>query len=95
MTTEGHTSNHLRPSFSSLAQKTTQKIALEEAVGTRLFNATTTLPAGHRTGELPYVDHGYVADLGDRLFNVNRRLEAMDRAGVDLAILSLAMPGTA
>lgn len=82
-----------RPTFHPTDYRFPQKIALEEAVGTDVFNATATLPPHSNTSELPYVDAKYVADVKDRLFNIEKRIEAMNRAGVDLAIVSLAMPG--
>lgn len=82
-----------RPTFGGPAKKTTFKIALEEAISTHVFNPTTTLPPVNATAELPYVDTKYVADVKDRLTNIVARVEAMDQAGVDLAIVSLTMPG--
>ncbi|KAL3486480.1 hypothetical protein BJX62DRAFT_246802 [Aspergillus germanicus] len=82
-----------RPTFGPRTKKTTLKIALEEAIATHVFNATNTLPPVNGTAELPYVDTAYVADVKDRLTNVEARIQAMDAAGVDLAVLSLTMPG--
>ena len=82
-----------RPTFGPQTKRTTQKIALEEAVATHVYNATNTLPPVNGTAELPYVDADYVADVKDRLTNVETRIKAMDAAGVDLAVVSLTMPG--
>ena len=82
-----------RPTYTSSHRKHPQKIALEEAISTTVFNSTATLPPTASTSELPYVDHDYVADVRDRLSNIDARIEAMDRAGIALTILSLTMPG--
>ncbi|KAJ5743977.1 hypothetical protein N7533_008847 [Penicillium manginii] len=82
-----------RPTFSGAAKKTFQKIAIEEAISTHVFNATATLPPVNSTAELPYVDTKYVADVKDRLTNVEARVKAMDEAGVVLTVVSLTMPG--
>ena len=82
-----------RPTFSGAAKKTFQKIAIEEAISTHVFNATATLPPVNSTAELPYVDTKYVADVKDRLTNVEARVKAMDEAGVALTVVSLTMPG--
>ncbi|OQD74722.1 hypothetical protein PENANT_c168G10740 [Penicillium antarcticum] len=82
-----------RPTFSVAAKKTLQKIAIEEAISTHVFNATATLPPVDSTGELPYVESNYVADVKDRLTNVEARVKAMDEAGVALTVVSLTMPG--
>ena len=82
-----------RPTFPLVDHRLPRKIALEEAIGTDVFNATATFPPHNDTSELPYVESQYAADVKDRLFDIEKRIEAMDRAGVDLAIVSLAMPG--
>lgn len=82
-----------RPTFTSGHHKILNKIALEEAITTTIFNATSTLPPSTGTAELPYVDHQYVADVKDRLANIEARVQAMDRAGIALTIVSLTMPG--
>jgi hypothetical protein len=82
-----------RPTFGVLAKKTMQKIALEEAISTHVFNPTTTLPPVEGTAELPYVNTHYVGDVKDRLTNVDARVKAMDEAGVALTVVSLTMPG--
>ena len=82
-----------RPTFSGAAKKTFQKIAIEEAISTHVFNATATLPPVNSTAELPYVDTKYVADVKDRLTNIEARVKAMDEAGVALTVVSLTMPG--
>lgn len=82
-----------RPTFAAASKKTTRKIALEEAISTHVFNPTVTLPPVSGTAELPYVDTNYVADVKDRLTNVEARVKSMDEAGVDLTIVSLTMPG--
>ena len=51
---------------------------------------------GHAKAESPgrsqiYTD--YVADVKDRLTNVEARVKSMDEAGVALTIISLTMPG--
>lgn len=93
MTTEAYPPVSQRPTFDSRHFKAPLKIALEEHVSTKIYNATETLPAGNRTSELPYVNHEYVADVKNRLFDLSARVEAMDKAGVALTILSLTMPG--
>ena len=84
-----------RPTFTSLIPKTPLKIALEEATTTTIFNCTATLPPIEGTAELPYVDANYLADVKKRLSpeDVAGRVEAMDRAGVALTVVSLTMPG--
>lgn len=82
-----------RPTFIAKERKLSQKIALEEAISTTIFNATATLPPVDGTAELPYVDRDYVSDVQNRLLNLETRVEAMDRAGIALAIVSLTMPG--
>lgn len=58
-----------------------------------MFNATSTLPPVSGTAELPYVDTDYVADVKNRLSNVDARVKAMDGAGVALTVVSLTTPG--
>ncbi|GKZ37614.1 hypothetical protein AbraIFM66950_009263 [Aspergillus brasiliensis] len=82
-----------RPTFGVAPTKTFQKIAIEEAISTHIFNATTTLPPVEGTAELPYVDSEYVTDVKDRLNNVEARVQAMNEAGVALTVVSLTMPG--
>ena len=84
-----------RPTFSSRIFKAAQKIALEEATTTSVFNCTATLPPLEGTAELPYVDTHYLADVKKRLDpqDVEGRVAAMDRAGVALTVISLTMPG--
>lgn len=93
MATKTHPRTSDRPTFSSRSFATPLKIALEEHISTEVFNAATTLPPNARASELSYVDHDYVDDVKDKLGNLDARVEAMDRAGVALTILSLAMPG--
>lgn len=84
-----------RPTFVASKRKTPQKIALEEATSTSIFNPTATLPAVQGTGELPYVNENYLADVKKRLDpqDVAGRVSAMDHAGVAVAVISLTMPG--
>lgn len=82
-----------RPTFTANRWKQPKKIALEEAVTTTVFNSTTTLPPISGGAELPYVNTDYVADVKERLSNVDLRVKAMDQAGVALTVLSLTMPG--
>lgn len=82
-----------RPTFPIKYSRLPWKIALEEAVSTSKFNATATLPSSDATSELPYVDHEYVNDVRNRLLDITARVDAMDHAGVALAVISLAMPG--
>ena len=83
----------LRPTFGSNKYKTTGKIALEEAIATHVYNATQTLPPAAGTAELPYVNTDYVADVKDRLTNIDARVKSMDGVGVALTVISLTMPG--
>ena len=82
-----------RPTFGVPVKKSTQKIALEEAISTTVFNPTTTLPPVESTAELPFVEKAYVADVKARLSDVDARVKAMDGAGVALTVVSLTMPG--
>ena len=82
-----------RPTFHSNKYKAFQKIALEEAIATHVYNATQTLPPVAGTAELPYVNIDYVADVKDRLTNVETRVKSMDEGGVALTVISLTMPG--
>ncbi len=82
-----------RPTFISNTFKVPQKIALEEAISTTVFNSTATLPPDPRTGELPYVNTDYAADVKNRLGNIDARVKAMDEAGIALTVVSLTMPG--
>lgn len=82
-----------RATFDCRHFKAPLKIALEEHISTTLFNPTETLPPQGRTAELPYMDSNFVADTKDRLTNIDTRIEAMDRAGIALTIISLTMPG--
>ena len=82
-----------RPTYPSQVWKWPQKIALEEAITTTVFNSTTTLPPVEGGAELPYVNTDFLADVKDRLSNVDRRIEAMDKAGIALTVVSLTMPG--
>ena len=75
-----------RPTFSANKGKQPQKIALEEAITTSVFNGTTTLPPIQGGSELPYVNADYVADVKNRFSNVELRLQAMDEAGIALSI---------
>ncbi|OAP53743.1 hypothetical protein AYL99_12081 [Fonsecaea erecta] len=81
-----------RPTFTP-ATRAPLKIALEEAAGTTVFDPTTTLPPLKFTGELPNVVSDYVADVKYRLFDIGSRVQAMDRAGIALTVVSLTMPG--
>ncbi len=82
-----------RPTFSANRWRQPQKIALEEAITTSVFNPTNTLPETKGGAELPYVDKDYVVDVKNRLSNLELRVQAMDRAGVALTVVSLTMPG--
>lgn len=82
-----------RPTFSANRWKQPQKIALEEAITTSVFNSTNTLPPTEAGAELPYVNADYVADVKNRLSNVALRVQAMDQAGIALTVISLTMPG--
>lgn len=81
-----------RPTFTSTG-RAPLKIALEEATATSVYNATATVPPLPRTGELPYVQETYVADVKHRLLDIASRVEAMDRAGIAETVVSLTMPG--
>ena len=93
MATTTKQSPSARPTFIQPGPRTTQKIALEEAIATHVFNATATLPPVSGTAELPYVDTEYMADVKHRLTDVDSRVEAMDQAGIALTVVSLTMPG--
>ena len=95
MATQAYPTPSKRPTFTSTKFKRPQKIALEEAVATTVFNATATLPPASGTAELPYVDTDYVADVRHRLSpaGIDDRVKAMDDAGIALSVVSLTMPG--
>lgn len=82
-----------RPTYPSQKWKWPQKIALEEAITTTVFNATSTLPPVDRGAELPYVNTEFLEDVKNRLSNVDLRVEAMNKAGIALTVVSLTMPG--
>ncbi len=82
-----------RPTFTPAPSDFPQKIALEEAISTTVFNPTTTNPPVQGTGELPYDRPEYVSDVERRLSDVDLRLRSMDAGGVALAVVSLTMPG--
>ncbi|KAF9893243.1 hypothetical protein FE257_011673 [Aspergillus nanangensis] len=86
-------SDQQRPTFHLPSRRTGQKIALEEAISTHVFNPAISLPPVQRTAELPYVNTSYGADVKDRLTNIEARVAAMDKAGVALTVVSLTMPG--
>ncbi|KIW23937.1 uncharacterized protein PV07_09684 [Cladophialophora immunda] len=73
------------------------KIALEEAVGSPYFLAHGTHPptpmiVGAKGGIPPY-NTPFLADIDDRLNNVEKRLKSMDASGISYAIVSLTCPG--
>src|SRR4051812_6724653 len=82
-----------RVTFDSRHFKAPLKIALEEHISTNIFNPTETLPPQNRTAELLYMNPEFVADTKDHLTNIACRIQAMDRAGIALTIISLTMPG--
>lgn len=93
MTSVTYPSATQRATFPSKHRKPLQKIALEEAISTSVFNSTATLPPSEGTAELPHVDLDYVGDVKDRLSNIEARIESMNHAGIALAIVSITMPG--
>lgn len=82
-----------RPTFTPRSSTFPQKIAIEEAVATSVFTATTTNPPQTGTGELPYDRPEYVSDIEKRLVDVDLRVQSMDAGGVTLGVVSLTMPG--
>lgn len=71
------------------------KIALEEAVGSPIWNANETYPATPLIDGfdgLPFTNQA-IQDIAKRLNDVNARLESMDRSGISYALLSLTSPG--
>ncbi|KAF2640109.1 amidohydrolase 2 [Massarina eburnea CBS 473.64] len=71
------------------------KIALEEAVGSTLWDAYQTLPvtaqvAGYKG--VPF-DDSIGADIISRLNNVPARITSMDQSGIGYVIVSLTSPG--
>lgn len=82
-----------RPTFTPPSSDFPDKIALEEAISTSVFNPTTTNPPVQGTGELDYDRPEYVADVELRLSDLDLRVQSMDAAGVALAVVSLTMPG--
>ncbi|KAJ5390546.1 amidohydrolase 2 [Penicillium cataractarum] len=71
------------------------KIALEEAVGSPVFAAHQNYPprpAIKGLGGLPF-NPQFLADVEERLDNVDLRLKSMDQCGIQYAILSLTSPG--
>ncbi|KAJ8613444.1 hypothetical protein MRB53_036929 [Persea americana] len=81
-----------RATFYSAAPRA-NKIALEEAISTTVFDATNTLPPTAIAAELPYVEPAYGKDVHKRLEDIDARVLAMDKAGIRLTVLSLTMPG--
>ena len=82
-----------RPTFPSQKWKWPQKIALEEAITTTVFNATSTLPSVDGGAELPYVNTEFLEDVKKRLSDIDLRVEAMNKANITLTVVSLTMPG--
>ena len=82
-----------RPTFPSQKRKWPLKIALEEAITTTVFDATSTLPPTDGGAELPFVDTDFFQDVKKRLSDIDLRIEAMDKAGIALTVVSLTMPG--
>lgn len=82
-----------RPTFPIPARSFPQKIALEEAVSTSIFNAAWTVPAIEKASELTYTRKEYNHDVENRLTDIDLRVESMDEAGIALSVLSLTMPG--
>ncbi|MCJ1304883.1 hypothetical protein MMC08_007696 [Hypocenomyce scalaris] len=82
-----------RPTFGTSSRILPGKIAIEEHVGTDIFNATTTTPFVEGTGELGYYVKEYVEDVAMRLSNIEERIKDMNTAGVAITAVSLAMPG--
>lgn len=72
------------------------KIALEEAVGSSLWEAYTTYPPTNQIrgydGGLPVIP-SVTADMAERLNDVPSRLASMDGSGIGYAIVSLTSPG--
>lgn len=71
------------------------KIALEEAVGSPLFAAHQNYPprpAIKGLDGLPFSPQ-FLADVEERLDDVELRLKSMDQSGIQYAILSLTSPG--
>ena len=89
----GHSPLTSRPTYPSQKRKWPRKIALEEAITTIVFNATSTLPAIDGGAELPYVNTEFLEDVKKRLSDVDLRIQAMDKADIALTVVSLTMPG--
>ncbi|KAK7220875.1 hypothetical protein V2G26_008878 [Clonostachys chloroleuca] len=71
------------------------KIALEEAVGSSLWDAYGTLPATQEiagTNGLA-VSLDFAQDIVSRLNDVPKRLDSMDQSGIGYVIVSLTSPG--
>lgn len=71
------------------------KIALEEAVGTSLWDAYGTLPAIEQVAGyagVPFAS-SVAADIESRLTDVPARLASMDDSGIGYVIVSLTSPG--
>ncbi|NLA19843.1 amidohydrolase family protein [Burkholderia cepacia] len=64
------------------------KIVLEEHLTTERNNAQWDA-----SGEAARNGEGYMKDVDARLLDADRRIEEMDRCGIDVAVLSLTSPG--
>ena len=82
-----------RPTFFKPSGVLKGKIALEEHVGTDIFQPSTTNPNVAGTGELGYYEKDYVDDVVMRLNNIPERIKHMDAAGMAITAVSLTMPG--
>lgn len=64
------------------------KIVLEEHLTTEFNNSLWDA-----SGEAARNGNAYMEDVDARLLDSDRRIEEMDRCGIDIAILSLTSPG--
>ncbi|KAK9419317.1 putative Amidohydrolase-related domain-containing protein [Seiridium unicorne] len=71
------------------------KIALEEAVGTKLWDAYGTLPATEQVSGYAGVpfSSSVAADIESRLTDIPARLQSMNDSGIGYVIVSLTSPG--
>jgi predicted TIM-barrel fold metal-dependent hydrolase len=82
-----------RPTFTTETPRFPRKIALEEAVNTSVFNATTTNPPVPGATDMEYASPDYGPDVERRLTDPGLQVESMDEAAVALAVVAVTSPG--
>lgn len=85
--------NSGRPTFYDPSTSIPGKIAIEEHVGNSLFSGTYTTPFVNYTNEVNFDDTVYVADVVNRITNIDSRVAAMDAANISKTVLLFGAPG--